>query len=380
MTSRESNRSSRVVVLTLLVALALAACGGDEAEDTTTTEGDSGTSEATTTTAAMEMEEITFALTNQRAIQYHPVYVAQEVGYFEEEGLDVEVVIVSGSSATVQQIIAGNVDIGNPSAPAVMQGASQGNCLKVFYSFAYQNVFGLATPESTGIESLEDLSGNTVGISEPGGGEVPLVRAILAGAGLEEGTDYELLAVGEGGPLTFQALEDGTVQAYSSSVFDVAAVEAAGMPLRQLMPDEFKYFPSTNPTVTCEYYENNKDLLARFGRAIAKATVWSEANPEAAKQITREVEPELWEDEEMAEQFWQATVEMNAMPPAISDEPLGTHYREGWETYVEFASQGTEEEGALNAEAVNLDEILTDELLGEINDFDRAEVESEAMS
>jgi ABC-type nitrate/sulfonate/bicarbonate transport system substrate-binding protein len=338
------------------VAMVLPACGGDD-----------------------ELTPVTIALTNQRAIQYSPYYIADYVGYFEDEGLDVEIVIVSGSSATVQQIVAGNVDIGHPSGPAVAQGVSQGNCLKQFYSDGYANVFGLASPESTGIQSLADLRGTTVGISEPGGGEVPLVRAILAGAGLSEGTDYELLAIGEGGALTFEALSNGTAQAYSSSVFDVAAIEAAGIPLRQLMPDEFRYFPSTNMVVTCDYFDENSDTLVKFARAVAKAQLWRDTNQQGAKDITKFYEPELWEDAAIAEAFWAATIELNTPPPALAGSPNGTNYRAGWDLYLQFASQGTEEEGALNADAVNLDELLTDELLSDINDFDRDDVISDAQ-
>lgn len=377
-------RRASLLSLALALALVAAACGGDGAGETTTTAGVSETTEApptteaageeTTTTAPQELVPITLALTNQRAIQYAEFYAADELGFFEEEGVDVEIVIVSGSSATVQQIVAGNVDVGNPSGPAVAQAFAQGNCLKQLFTISYRNVFGLATPEATGIESLEDLEGGVIGVSEPGGGEIPLIRAIMASVGLQEGTDYQLLAIGEGGPVTFQALENGDAQAYSSSIFDVASLEAAGMPLRQLMPEEFQFFQATSPVVTCDYYEANKDVLARLGRAIAKGAAWVEANQDQAKQLTRDVEPELWEDEALAEAFWLATAELNSPPPALEGEPWGTHNRDGWELYLEFASQGTEEEGAINADAVDLDVLLEDELIPLINDFDRDEV------
>ena len=370
--NRLFRQRSPLLVLALALALMVAACDGGGGA--TTTGGDGGT----TTSAPQEMTPLTVALTNQRAIQYAEFYAADALGFFEEEGLDVEIVIVSGSSATVQQIVAGNVDIGNPSGPAIAQGFAQGNCLKQLFTISYKNVFGLATPQATGIDSLEGLSGGVIGVSEPGGGEIPLIRAIMASVGLEEGTDYQLLPIGEGGAVTFQALENGDAQAYSSSIFDVASLEAAGMPLTQLMPEEFQYFQATSPVVTCEYYDANTDLLARFGRAIAKGAAWVEANQDQAKQLTRDVEPELWEDEALAEAFWVASADLNTPPAVMEGEPWGTHYRDGWELYLEFASQGTEEEGAIDADAVDLDVLLEDDLIPLINDFDLDAVTSRA--
>jgi hypothetical protein len=62
--------------------------------------------------------------------------------------------------------------------------------------------------------------------------------------------------------------------------------------------------------------------------------------------------------------------------------PWGSHHIQGWETYLESATEGTEEEGGLPPEAVDtvLNETLTDELIADINDFDQAEVEAEAAA
>ena len=376
-----TNRARVWLALLLVLALVAAACGGEGETTTTagaadTTQAEEGSDTTQAEEAGGELTPITFALTNQRAIQYAEFYAADTLGFFEEEGLDVEIVIVSGSSATVQQIVAGNLEVGNPSGPATAQGFAQGNCLKQLFTIQYKNVFGLATPEATGIGSLEELAGGVIGVSEPGGGEIPLVRAIMASVDLQEGEDYQLLPIGEGGPVTFQALENGDAQAYSSSIFDVASIEAAGMPLVQLMPEEYQYFQATSPVVTCDYFEANQDLLAGLGRAIAKGEAWVVANQDQAKQLTRDIEPELWEDETIGEAFWQATADLKTPPPALEGEPYGTHYREGWELYLEFASQGTEEEGAIEAGAVDLDVLLEDSLIPAINDFDHEEVAS----
>lgn len=353
-----------LLALPLVLALSLPACGNDEES------GEEG---------GGELQKVVFALTNQRAIQYNPFYIADYLGYYEDEGLEVEIQIFDGSSTTVQQIIAGNVDIGLPSGPATAQAISQGHCLKQFMSFAYQNVFGLAAPADSGITSLEDLRGKTIGISEPGGGEIPLVRAMMTWAGLQEGTDYEMVPIGEGGALTLEALQKGRADAYSSSVYDIASVEVAGMPLEDVTPEEFLYTPSNAAVATCDVYENEQDMLIGFGRAVAKAAVFAEANRDAAWDIIKTYEPELFEDEALAESIWEVTDKLNEQPPAIAGEPFGTHHREGWETYLELASQGTEEEGALPPNSVDVDAVLASDLIDEINDFDRDAVEQEAQ-
>jgi NitT/TauT family transport system substrate-binding protein len=371
-------RSKGLYSILLILALAVAGCGG-AAEDGAAEAGDGATGAGGD--AGGELEPITFLLTNERSIQYHPIHIAEELGYFEEEGLDVTVEVVDGSSAAVQQLIAGNGDLSLPSAPAVVQGVAQGHDLVWFYTYFYQNVFGLSAPTETGINDLQGLQGQTIGVSEPSGGEVPLIRGAMAGSGLAEGEDYQILAIGEGDATTFEALENGTAQAYSSSVFDVAAVEAAGMELTQLLPDEFTYMPSQGLVATREVFEEKRDAMVGFARAQAQAKVWADANPEAAMAIAEEYGPELFEDPALAESIWEATQRLFTPPDDLEEDPtevMGTHYLPGWEFYLDFISQGTEEEGAIPAGTVDTSTLVTDELLPEINDFDKDAVRQEA--
>jgi NitT/TauT family transport system substrate-binding protein len=359
-------------VYAILLVLALAGCGG-AAEEGAAGEG--------ATAAGGELEPITFLLTNERSIQYHPIHIAEELGYFEDEGLDVSIEVVDGSSAAMQQLIAGNGDLSLPSAPAVVQAVAQGHDPVWFYTFFYQNVFDLSAPTESGVTDLQGLQDKTIGISEPSGGEVPLIRGAMAGSGLTENEDYQLLAIGEGDASTFEALERGRAHAYSSSVFDVAAVEAAGMDLTPLLPDEFRFMPSQGLVAMRETFEEKGDAMVGFARAQAKGKVFAEANPEAANAIAEQYGPELYEDPAFAESIWEATERLFTPPEDIETDPaevMGTHYLPGWDFYLDFISQGTEEEGAVPAGTVDTAVLVTDELLGEINDFDRAAVEQEA--
>jgi NitT/TauT family transport system substrate-binding protein len=367
------------LVRTSIIAVAMVAIVGCQGGAATAPPASSDPG-APSASAPAELIPVRFALGNQRSIQYHAYYVAEAAGFFEEEGLDVDLEVISGGGAVVQQLLAGNLDLANVGAAPAIQAVAAGQDLVWHYTWFHQNIFTLAAPTESGATTLEDMQGKVVGISDPSGGEVPFVRGVFNSVGMADGVDYEMLPVGESGQVTYEALRTGQANSYSSSVFDVASIEAVGMPLTTILPDEFIFVPSIGHIATRETFETKQDMLIRFGRAIAKATVFSEANPEAAKAISEEVQPELFEDPALAEAIWDTTQRLLTPPTSgVDTSLLGSHYIEGWENYIEFASQGTEEEGALPG-PVDIDKMVDSTMLEAINDFDRAAVEAAAAS
>jgi NitT/TauT family transport system substrate-binding protein len=321
-----------------------------------------------------DLEEFTFAFAVDSMVQQYPYYIARELGFYAEEGLEVEFQDVGGSSAVVQQVIAGNVDAGSPSPGALLNGVAQGNDLRQIFSHQFKSVFTLATPADSGVTTVADLKGKTVGVSDLAGGEVPVVRAVLREAGLQEGDTVQLLPVGEGSALTVNAIQNGQIQAYSSNMFDIAAVEAAGIDMNVILPDSVANFPGNGVVVTAEALQENREQLVGFLRALAKAIVWSEAHPQEAFEIAARLSPEQFEDEALAKASWEAAQTLKQRPEALKDAPIGTHYMPGVESYHSFLRQGSEEEGALPKD-VDLTTLMDTSLLDEVNQFDRAAVE-----
>lgn len=366
--SLKASRTRTTVALAAPLLLALAACGGP-AEDPALPGGEGG-GEATS---------LTFLMPAPSIIQYHPWHIAEELGYFEEEGVSVEIVAGDGSSSILQQILAGNADVAAPSAGATLLAASTGRELVSVYQYMYNNIFTIAASEESGITSMEDLRGQSVGVSDLAGGEVPLVRAALSGAGLSDGSDVTITPVGEGGALTLEALRTGEVQAYSSSLFDVALVEAAGYPMVDILPEELAAFPANAVTTTPEVMEEKEEAIAGMLRAVSKAIVFRNANPEAAQAIAAEYAPEEFEDPNVVEYGWAAVDTLITIPDSLEGEPRGAFDEDAYSAYAEFLSQGTEEEGALQGE-VDLGALLSEDLLEQVNDFDEAEVVEQAES
>jgi NitT/TauT family transport system substrate-binding protein len=328
------------------------------------------------TAMAQDLTPFTFMFPVESVNQFHPFYIADELGYFAEEGLEVTFGDAGGSSAAIQQVIAGNAQAALPAPSAFLNAVAQGYDLKWIYSYQYANIFTLATPADSGITTIGDLEGKTVGVSDLSGGEVPLVRAVLEGAGLMQGQNVQILPVGDGSALTVNALQTGQVDAYSSSLFDIAAIKAAGIDMTTILPQQAADFPANGIVVTAEVLADEPELLTGFLRAVAKGVSYAASHDEQAYEMAKKIRPEEFEEAEIANANWAVAHTLKTPPAALSDEPLGTHFVTGFQDYHDFLRKGTEEEGALAAD-VDLSTALDSSLLIGANDFDRAAIEAQ---
>lgn len=320
---------------------------------------------------AQDLEEFTLGFPVDSMVQQIPYHVAKEHGYFADEGLDVTFEYFDGSSALTQQIIAGNVDAGSPSMGAVFNAIVQGHDLKQIFTWQYKSVFTIATPADAGIETVADLKGKAIGVSELSGGEVPIVRAVLREAGLTEGEDVQIIPVGEGSALTVNALQRGQVHAYSSNMFDVAAIRAAGIPMDIIMPASVANFPGNGIIVTAETIEEKPEQLQGLVRALARAVVYVANNRDEAFELAKRLAPEELEDPELGNAMFDAAYALRERPDDMTDDvPLGTPYRPGIQSYHDFMRQGSEEEGALMKD-IDLEGMLEDRFIAGANAFDK---------
>lgn len=356
-------RSRIALAIVSGLTLTLAACGSSNDS------ADSGSDSPT---------KLTFLMPAPSVMQFHPWQIAKELGYFAEEGVDVNIVAGDGSSSILQQILSGNADAGVPTPGATMLAASTGRDLVAIYQYAYTNIFTLAASAESGITSIEQLRGKAVGVSDLAGGEVPLVRAALKEAGLKEGVDVTITPVGEGGSLTLNALKKGQVQAYASSLFDEALVSASGYQMVDILPESLQKFPANTVVTTPKVLDEKGPAMVGMMRAVTKAILFTETNPDAAIAIATKYAPEEFSDPAIVASGWEAITKLKTMPTAIANELRGTFIKESWAAYMSFLQQGTVEEGALQG-PVDLDKLLNSTYLTQINDFDHDAVIKQAQ-
>src|SRR2546427_5015385 len=109
--------------------------------------------------AAPPLKKFTVLLPFRVGITFFPLSVAQELGYVREEGIDLDLQVVNGSSALVQQLAAGNAQMGVILAPNTLLGFAEGVRYKAFYDFLTRNTFDVRVLPEAPINKLADLKG-----------------------------------------------------------------------------------------------------------------------------------------------------------------------------------------------------------------------------
>jgi NitT/TauT family transport system substrate-binding protein len=292
-----------------LVALVVAGCGDDDDDGGGGGGGDGGATEA----AQKEVSDITVTLPFQDSIIWSGYEISKgSDGPFEiDAGLRPETQAVEGNSQTIQQLVSGKVDFAVTGAPEIFVANARGRKVYGLATY-YDNVFTVVATTDSGTKSIEDLRGKAIGVTDLGGGEIPLVNAVLADAGLEPGKDVELKVVGPGGATAYRALKDGEVAAFGGAINDLVPLEAQGLRFDVILPEDFASLPSDYLAVSEDGLNDQQliDMLKEFQKAWYVGVLYGEQYPEdGLARICKEV-PEDCQDMEFAKGFYQSAVEI----------------------------------------------------------------------
>lgn len=207
-------------LIAIMSVLALAACGGgtdttSEEPTGSSTEDSAPIEEGDQSTEADEPAELTdvsfSAVPSMTSIGLH---VANDLGYFAEEGIDAEIVDFDSGSAAEQAMLTGEVDFGAGGVVNSLLVEAAGEGVTNLALFQSRPIFSFVVRDDLAdeITSLEDLEGRTIGFSSPGSLTDFFVRLSLESVGLDPDNDVDL--VGTGGT-------DGHVAAMESDQVEV---------------------------------------------------------------------------------------------------------------------------------------------------------------
>ncbi len=209
-----------------------------------------------------------------------PVYIAYSKGLFKKEGLDAEMVSMTGK-ALVTAGVSGNIDF-LPVPGGGSQASLQGANLKYIVGESLISQWALVADPK--IKSVKDLKGKTVGYGRAGAadydeGEIVLSRFF----DMRVGRDYKVIS--------FQAESDrvaglinGDIVAGLMSFPTAARAQVAGF---KMLVKTGQYLPRVGGSIwtRAEYVEKNRGTVKKFIRAIANSIEYLRTNKEGSVEV-----------------------------------------------------------------------------------------------
>ena len=303
-----------------------------------------------------------------RSTVFYPLVVGEALGYFEEEGVAVNLLPSDTSIPYVAFIQNGQADLSmldqNETLTAVLAGAN----INTVYEVMQNAPEGIAVLAGGDFTSMLDLNGTTVGLVSDRD------RAFLQAAMAIEGgsiDDVDTVVLGESGPVLANAIQSGDVSALAGSVFDWATLQAAGIELALITPEELLASPANTFAMNVDVIDAKREEIEGFLRAWSKGIYASIGNADMVEAMLREAVPEEWEVEAAGKSLLDGVMPMNTS----STPRIGDLQTDVW-TNIQPRMVAS---GAIERE-VPVEEFLNDTYIEAANDFDKAEVDAEVAA
>jgi len=337
--------------------------------------------------AAQALDEVTVALAIPPAVHDGAPYAAaQELGFFKQENLEVKTIVFQGAGALLPQVASKRVTFGYPTSEPVISSYFNGKDtlpLRYFYNGVPTNTMEFAVLADSPIKTIADLKGKQIGVGALTWGTIPGGRAALRTAGLTPGKDVEYVAVGALAS-GFQALKSGRIDAlnFNSSWDDM--LEMSGTKIRRIAyPEVFSETAGNGFITHTDNFRDHPDLLVRFARAYTKAQIACQTNPKYCVQAFWRANPQAkpaGTDPDRA--LADATTLLSRRLDRVLNKADGTPRTPGRYDLkaIQAGIQAMADAGEYPSADVPVNNIFSNDLISQINDFDAEAVRQQARS
>lgn len=255
-----------------------------------------------------------------KTLGYGPLWVASRLGFFERQGLDVELVVIRASDVGIQALAGGSLEIAGSASDAPIAAVEKGLDLVMIGGII--NGLTQSIMAAKKFRTYEDLRGATFGAISLTSGVTFALRQVLKAKGLEYPRDYRLLVIG-GTPQTYAALVAGQIDAAALSLPVNYAAEEQGFNEIGKFVDVIPNYQLAALSAHRAWAEKNRPVVVRVMRAMAQTMRWLHQNKEPAVAYLAK--------------------EMNLKPE---------HARRGWEFYT--ANRVWHPDGDLNIDGLQI--------------------------
>ncbi|MGH8790417.1 MAG: ABC transporter substrate-binding protein [Cupriavidus necator] len=144
-----------------------------------------------------EKTKVTIAVGGKNLFYYLPLTIAERLGYFKEEGLDVEIVDFAGGAKALQAVVGGSADVVSGAYEHTINLQAKGQRYQEFVlqGRAPQIVLVVSNKTMPNFKSIADLKGKKIGVTAPGSSTNMMANFVLAKAGLKP-SDVSFIGVG----------------------------------------------------------------------------------------------------------------------------------------------------------------------------------------
>ncbi|MBI2134873.1 ABC transporter substrate-binding protein [Candidatus Woesearchaeota archaeon] len=279
------------------------------------------------TSSENKLTKVAFRIGWLPSIMYAPHLLAQEKGFYEEEGLDVEILSSQGSSLAAKLIANGENEFGMASANAVLIGITKGMPLKVIVVLDQETATS-ALYFDANIEDPKDFEGKTIA-SDPKSTKRQEFTAFAEKNGID--LDKVKFLPASGSSQELQALMNGDADiALSYFYYGPIIIENKGFEnLNVLKFSDYGLDIYGQTLIANEnLIKENPDLVRKFVRASVKGWEYSLNNPEEAADVLVKRYPEMDKDEELEKFKAMLPIFENA---DTQEHGFGYQSRERWE-------------------------------------------------
>jgi NitT/TauT family transport system substrate-binding protein len=152
---------------------------------------------ATVLAQALERKKVTIAVGGKNLLYYLPLTIAEQLKYFQAEGLEVEIVDFAGGARALQAVVGGSADVVSGAFEHTLNMQAKGQPMRAFVlqGRAPQIVLGVSTKTMANYKTIADLKGKKIGVTAPGSSTNIMLNYVLGKAGLRP-ADVVIIGVG----------------------------------------------------------------------------------------------------------------------------------------------------------------------------------------
>jgi NitT/TauT family transport system substrate-binding protein len=210
-----------------------------------------------------------------------PFRIARVKGYFHEQGITIEPILIRGGPAALAALISGGVDFGSiGGAQAPIRARSRG--LDVFIIGSMSNKVNYTILGARDVRRVEDLKGKIIGVTGAGAFSDFVVRMFLKNNGLDPDKDVILRALG-GTVLRVSALERGIIAAAPFSAEEAVSLLKKGYPMIANLSESLA-IPQSVLVTRGEMLEKYPETTKRFLKAVIQGVRFARSNKKEAIQ------------------------------------------------------------------------------------------------